>query len=276
MTYHSPFEPLRDDYRLEGWGQMRYQGSLDDVLSKLEALSEKPGWKIEDHADLALHPPRVIRAVVDYKIANPELQLEDAVREAITFALQIYQKPKETPARTQAFREYAQKITDGITPLLSTRVSQQYDTVTWDVCSPELSEAAAGELARKIENADILFIALGHGGVAAGMDVYLHTVEKQKDRNSLFYVVRFSTSKCGDDSPRVSHRETEYLREMARGKTIVLFDEDVNTADTMKKAYEYFSDLFENDAVHLLTNYDICGELEKLKKKIKIRVGRRR
>lgn len=268
MAYHSLFEHLRDDYRLQGWEQMRYSGFLEDVLSGLEALAEKPGWTIEDHANLVLHPSRIIRAVVDYKIANPELQLEEAVRGAIAFALSVYTEPRDLPAKTRAFREYATGLTNGTIPLLSTTVIQPYDIVTWDVCSPELSQAAAVQLARKTGDDDILFIALGHGGVAAGIDVYLRAADRTHYKKSIFYTVRFSTAKMDDRTPQVSAREKDFLREASDGRAIVLFDEDVSTGDTMRTAYEFFSDLFENENIILLTNKDISGELEKLKEKI--------
>ncbi|MDP3640516.1 MAG: hypothetical protein Q8R53_04950 [Nanoarchaeota archaeon] len=273
MAYHSPFEPLQSAYRLLGSERMRYSGSLENILFQLEAIASTPEWATADHADFVLHPPRVIRAVVNQKIQSPEHQLEDAVQKAIAYTLNAYQEPQKLRATTQAFREYLQ-TTAHEERLLSTNISQRYDSTTWDASAPHLSQASALRLAQEIGKAEFLFIALGHGGVAAGMDVYLRAAEKKR-KKSLFYVVRFSTDKHSDYSPRVSVREADFLREEAEGRAIILFDEDVTTGETMGKAYEFFSDVFDERDFILLTNLDTNGELEKLKKKIKKRKGKR-
>ncbi|MBI1968604.1 hypothetical protein HYS49_01720 [Candidatus Woesearchaeota archaeon] len=272
MAYHSPFETLQSAYRLLGSERMRYSGSLENILIQLESIASVPELATADYADFVLHPPRVIRAVVDQKIQSPKHQLEDAVQEAIAYALRAYQEPQKLQAATQAFREYLHTTPhEGM--LRSTSISQRHDSTTWDASAPHLSQASALRLARETGNDDVLFIALGHGGVAAGMDVYLRAAKKKR-KKSIFYVVRFSTDKHSDYFPRVSVREEKFLREAAERRIPVLFDEDVSTGETMKKAYEFFSDLFDEKGLILLTNCDINGELEKLKKKIKRRMER--
>ncbi len=272
MAYHSPFEPLQSAYRLLGIERMQYSGSLENTLFQLESIASAKEWTTTDYADFVLHPPRVIRAVVNQKIQFPEHQLEDVVQKAIAYALRAYQEPQKLRAATQAFREYLQTTTHE-KMLLSTSISQWHDSTTWDASAPHLSQASALRLAQETKKADVLFIALGHGSVAAGMDVYLQATQRRK-RNSLFYVVRFSTDKHSDISPHVSVREADFLRKEAERKPIVLFDEDVSSGETMGEAYEFFSDIFDEKDLILLTNYDISGELEKLKKKIKRRLER--
>lgn len=273
MTYHSPFEQLMDGHQLLGFEQMGYLGSLDDVLTRLEALASPHTWPKKEYADFALHPPRIIRLIIDSHIANPQLHLEEAVQEALAYALEVYETPCKLPAKTKAFREY---VTRQQPQLLSTEIKQCPDHTSWLAYMPAFSRNAARRLDSERGDSDMLFLALAHGGITAGLDVYLRAANRQQPKNSVFYVVRFSTTKMNDCFPRLSESEKERLQKTADGKKIVLFDEDVVSGSAMRTAYEFFSELFDQEEIILLTNYDANAELEKLKKKIKRRIGRTR
>ena len=86
MTYHSPFNALivnSAKFKLK----LKYSGTLDDVLSYVATLSSHKTFSTANANVWALHPPRIIRAVVDYKIQRPNSpEIEILLREAIGVA----------------------------------------------------------------------------------------------------------------------------------------------------------------------------------------------
>jgi hypothetical protein len=110
-----------------------------------------------------------------------------------------------------------------------------------------------------------LFVALAHGGVAAGMDTYLRYCSETGENNSTFYVARFSTQKLSDIYPQLSPTEISYLQKQLRGKRPVLFDEDMSSGKTLDRAQKFFDgSVFPQGRVIVVTNLDARGELMKL------------
>ena len=90
MMYHSPFNALIAN-SAESGQDLKYSGTLDDVLSDVATLSSHKTFSTANANIWALHPPRIIRAVVDYKIQHPNSpEIEVLLREAIGVALGIY------------------------------------------------------------------------------------------------------------------------------------------------------------------------------------------
>lgn len=83
-------------------------------------------------------------------------------------------------------------------------------------------------------------IALAHGGIAAGMDVFLGYCDLTAS-DSLLYAVRFSTQKLLDQEPQLSAREHSVLIRMREQRQIVIFDEDSASGTTLRKARAYFA-----------------------------------
>lgn len=175
--YVSPFEIFKRNPDLEfiKWAPiLGYKGSLQEVLIDLEGALQEADAEVARFL-IAVHPPRVIRATIDYKIDHPELlRAEEYVREAIRY------------------------------------------------------------------RDNLLFIALGHGGVASGMDVYNYYSDLTNNSNSEFYVIRASHLKMRDFSPRISESEKKYLSEKANERQIIIYDEDRIMRTTLNTAVDYF------------------------------------
>lgn len=258
LSYHSPFEAFpRRHPRVtseESGRYMRYQGTVGSVLDELAVALTSPR---EYFARIALHPPRLIRAAIDWNINNPDSRDESFVRDAIQAGLAIYQRRPEAVALLQDFRY---RIVATRPEMLTAAIEQTADLVTWVALNPDKSHESARKLALKLEGQDILFIALGHGGTAAGMDVFLRYTDIAPSANSAFYVIRFSRSKMKDRQPRVSDVETAYLRELALGRRIVVFDEDSPTGTTLNGAKGYFGiETFPERDITVCKNLGLYG-----------------
>lgn len=244
--YLSPFSGFNDS----GHGFMAYDGSLAAVLNDLETGATRER--------VALHPPRIIRAIVDYKISNPNTPgILPLLQEAIQLGLDFYLNGivGEEICR---FRQRVVGLT-GDYSLLDAPLKQASDPATWNAMEPAKSRQTAANVLHRTDCGDILFIALGHGGVAAGMDVYLNCLNFTGNSNSKFYVARFSIHKLRDNIPRLTMEEIQYLRAQAIRRSIVVFDEDISTGTTMDRAGRFFKNLVFPDqpVVSLVTNYAI-------------------
>ncbi len=250
-----------------GQDMLAYDGSLGGVLAELEIALLTPGSR---SPLLALHPPRVIRAVIDHKIAHPDApNAENLVRHAIKLGLHIYKGAEGAANQLKEFRTAAQD--SGIVDLLTQRLRQPSDLATWEASSSIRSQASAERLFEQTYGKDVLFIALAHGGVAAGMDVYLRYADMAKSEDSEFYTCRYSTHKADDEKPQLIEAEINYLQEMARGKEVVIFDEDKASGGTLREAVRFFSDgVFPTHRVIPLTNLDMRAEIQATGFKFKI------
>jgi hypoxanthine phosphoribosyltransferase len=261
MSYNSPFDALigiNPEFR-QG---LQYSGTLDDVLSDVATISSSQTTSATNI--WALHPPRIIRALVDYKIQHPNSpEVEALLREAIDVSLGIYSNPDNSSGAVIKLREKIHSA--GLEDVLTKPLNQPSDSVTWNATHPSKSQRTAQQLKSQTQSNDVLFIALAHGGVAAGMDVYLRYCDISRSENSAFYVARLSTQKLRDTQLRLSPTEVEYLKALGEDKQIVIFDEDRASGRTIDIAHAYFSNhVFPFQSVITLTNLDVRGELAAL------------
>ena len=271
MTYVSLFDRLKHETPEGKFGGSNcfdnaYDGTLDQVLEELEESIRRPVKSTSDLLRLALHPPRIIRAVVDIKILAYELVaygmpnietngIEGLLREAIDLSLDIYQNPEAGTKRIDDFRKRIEEV--GLPHLLSVRLEQKSDFATWNATQPSKSKSSAYRLLYTPLRKDVLFIALAHGGVAAGMDVYLRYCEISGSDNSEFYVVRFSKHKLDDQTPRLTQTEIEYLQGLSKDRYVVIFDEDSVSGKTLSQAESWFyRNVFPGKAIMALANYE--------------------
>jgi hypoxanthine-guanine phosphoribosyltransferase len=106
-----------------------------------------------------------------------------------------------------------------------------------------------------------MFIALAHGGVAAGMDVFLRYCNGNS-ADSEFYPVRFSRNKSKDIMPQISPNEIVYLQEKVKGKDVFIFDEDKDSGKTMDGANYFFHTIFpKSTRICSVYNLDVTTEL---------------
>ncbi len=251
MGYTSPFVALRASNPAFG---LEYRGTLEDVLSEI-SLQATSSESIR-----ALHPPRIIRAVIDYKINHPSAAAEIGLRDAIGAALELYRKPGHALSSAQTLRKKLESA--GLHDLLAAPINQPDDRTTKNATDPLRSQRTAEQLVLQTKSRDVLFIALGHGGVAAGMDVYLSYCDVAKSDNSAFYVARLSTQKLKDAQPKLSPAEIGYLKGLGSGRQVVIFDEDSFSGKTIHIASAYFSSqVFPSQYVMTATNLDAKTEI---------------
>ncbi len=220
---------------------MEYRGEFSALLGELEIALRYPNEDLSQ-IRMALHPPRLIRGVIDYAIAHPEADLHGLVNEVIHLGLAVYTGVDAA----EAIKYFRSKVFHVHPELLATQVYQPFDLPTWDSTDPSLSYKTARDMVFACTGVDLFFIALGHGGVAAGLDVFLRYLAITES-NSQMYVVRFSRNpkKHGDVKPRVSEAEVEYLKTMVAGRQVVMFDEDRATnGGTLDQAVSYFEGRF--------------------------------
>lgn len=265
MVYHSLFDTIvaKDPTFRVGFDRQRYQGTLDEVLSETEgALCS--GSRNANALTLALHPPRIIRAFVDYKIQHPSrADVELLLRDAIRLGLDVYEENKDSVEEIRELRRRVKKTGNG--EVLRISLKQPSDSVTWNVTHPSRSKGTARDLVTRTNGGDVLFVALAHGSVAAGMDAYLRYCDEVGSKDSGFYVARFSTQKLGDLTPKLSPIEIAYLQEQARGRQPVIFDEDRASGKTLDRAQQFFTGtVFPAGRVIILTNLDARAELMSL------------
>lgn len=237
MKYNSLFERF---YPNADCTYLNYEKTLGELLNTFKALQPFGRLKIIDI--LVLFPPRIIRAVIDFKIENPNTQnIEELLQIVLDFSLNIYsQSYSDISKEVEKLEQY---ISRHFPSLLSYTIIQNEDTYTWLAMNPQKSYLLISNLIPIIQSKEILFIALGHGGIAVGMDVYLRV--KPYISTSNFYVARLSTRKHFDSRPKLSPLEVQKLQKLAQNKIVIIFDEDSASGKTKQIAEEFFSNLFE-------------------------------
>lgn len=253
MIYHSPFDSIENRNRFsEIRREMHYQGTLDSLLEETKiALCAKETENL--HVKI-LNPPRIIRGILDYKISCSLEGMEEFVSMATDIGLSVYLRREDALEKLNEFRRRVSAHFGK--DMLNLPVAQKEDSSTWEASYPGRSEKSA-ELLKSQTNNSVLFIALAHGGVIAGMDVYLRYCSKTRNNDSSFYTVRFSLHKLKDEKPCLSQSEKTYLATLGKGKEVVIFDEDSFTGDTLSEAETYFStQVFSNRRFLILSNMD--------------------
>lgn len=241
-----------------------YEGDIASVFHDLnqtlsEAVNDKFDLSQPEKRPLAgkliTEPSLIIRAMLDYKIENPDDNFIDSFfDDALTLGLNIYQR---NPGSADYLNRFRQDILSLMgQDFLLRRVSQRTDKWTWKSGNPNLSEGSAKYLNSILKSKDILFIALAHGGVAAGMDVFLRYRDIAGCKDSQFYACRFSRGKCKDQLPRLNDEDIEYLQTMGEQRQVVIFDEDVASEDgTLSKAKDFFEGkVFSDQYVFAIAN----------------------
>lgn len=249
MSYNSLFDQssaLRLGYKHKekpsdsSISPFEYNGTLEEVIRDLMNLTHFPRTEKEIEK-LATHPQKIIRVCIDYKINHPKNSfVEELVSEAINFSLNIYSLGSCSKTRLKCLIKKIEKTGNG--EILMTPLIQPYDSITFSSSSGHTSREATEKLVKEVGKKDLLFIALGHGGIAPGMDVFLRYKDYVQTDDGFFYVIRYSQDKKGDRNPQVSKREMTLLQNESKKRDILVFDEDMGKHETMLKACSFFLD----------------------------------
>lgn len=249
--YTSPFSvDNRPSSMVEISAGLHYQGSIGGVLDELEqTIIEFRDSHGKDTLIRALHPPRLIRGLIDYKVAHPDMQHPEVlIEQAAKVALDVYQNDPSA-------RDQLQSLRTALTPdMLTSEVKQTADLVSFLVTTPEHLERATRDLRSMTLGGDIVMIILGHGGVPGGLDIFSRYTMGREQDDSVLYPVRFSQHKHGDTHPAVADSEIAYLKDQARGKHVIVFDEDRGKSRTLDKAGAFFEQVL-GKPVQLLSTH---------------------
>jgi len=237
-----------------------YEGNLESVFGDITRILGKRKKTRQDYSTLAFQSPRIIRALVDYKDQHPKNErVFELLRESITVALNLY-KNYDDPTVIDDVIELKREILELDEEIIKTKVQQYPDFINLLASKPEFSRKAAKKLYDLVESENAIMLAIGHGGINVGMDVVLRHESLSRAKNVLFYPVRFSRTKhkkYRDAEPKLTPHEIKYLQKQARGKRIIIFDENCNTGKTMKQVVKYVSQhVFPKHRIDTLYNID--------------------
>src|SRR3989344_5451244 len=152
MMYHSPFDALVTN-NAKSEQDLKYSGTLDDVLSDVATLSSHETFSTANANVWALHPPRIIRAIVDYKIKHSNSpKIEILLNEAIGVALGIYSDPTHFAKSVGKLRDKIRTM--GLEALLTSPLNQPSDSTTWDATHPARSQRTVQQLANQTQSDD--------------------------------------------------------------------------------------------------------------------------
>ena len=232
------------------------------VLDELADLSEQHE-SAEGLAKLIWYPAKVICAVMDHKILHKEEG--QYIKEATELALGIYNgeatREEILALKDKFMSDEKNKVGFSRLDIYGKKIADQRSCKAMD---PKYSEKAVKSLTETVNREDILFIALGNGGIAPGLDVFLRYCN-QNETDSTFYPVRFSSHKRADQTPQLNDWEAKYLQEVRGDKKVVIFDEDTSSGLTLKRSHEFFCPSFVSDKdIILMTNEEGTLEIDDL------------
>jgi hypothetical protein len=251
--YTSPFEFIN----MESF-TLSYSGNLQSVINEeLDALQSSP---YSSANKLALHPPRIIRAIIDCRIENFQFKgMEEIQSMGVDLALKLYRYCMIDPQRAQfeleAFIASLKSFNPDIyNKLMQQKILQRDDKITRMAYNPRLSETTVHRIrnSHNLQNG-ILFLVIGHGGIPAGLDVYL----RLNPKDSILYPFRFSRNKLHDKNPQITDEQESLLIRLQRQyPNIFLFDEDMASGKTMEETRKYLRGIFPYQRIDEDYNFD--------------------
>jgi uracil phosphoribosyltransferase len=137
------------------------------------------------------------------------------------------------------------------------------DDVTQNSSTAEQSRAAASRLAAGVEG-PIMVLPLCRGGLVAAIQTHLYHQRACPETDAVVYPVSFSHRKAKHDYPQLTAAETTYMHAQAVDRTVVIYDEDAATGETMHLAMEYFTELLPDNRVVGLVSHDVRGSVPAL------------
>jgi hypoxanthine-guanine phosphoribosyltransferase len=218
---------------LKSWarGDMHYRGSFGHVIDGL-----KTSIRTGSHVDSMLYAGRLMRGVLDDKIDNVESAIDfDSIVLASDLTLDVLRGQVPADRIDETFR-----ISRLHTIPAEAKIKQKIDESTHSATKPVLIHRTERELRSVIGDADMLCVALCHGGLLAAAGVYLQREVERPGSQSVFYPARHSMYKHGDESPQLTDEEVGRLRAEVQDRELVVIDEDVSTGNTAVTAMRYF------------------------------------
>ena len=260
MHYISPFEKLREEY-----GDSLFDSNtinLDNIVSFKNVLEELIGvYKKKEvnfirNKTVALNSPRLLKGILEYNIKNNVHKPEIILNKGIDLCLKLY-CDKDDEENLESLLQFQNEVIENY-DLYNLIIREKFDFISWEATNSLKSISSANFLKKKLDekNGPLLFIGLANGGIAPGLDVFLNYCSQSNClEESIFYTTRFSTRKKKDKEPCLKDSEIEYLYDSSFDKSgIVIFDEDISSGRTILEAKKYFTDIFSNENIVILSN----------------------
>lgn len=231
---------IHDEFQYIEGANLAYQGFVRDLRQEMEHPVS--------HAHTILTGARLLRASIDEKIKSDGRTLDfDEVAVTASLFLALFRQDGNT--HKDNFLK-----SPAITALKGRKtVRQQHDSTTCRATEPDNVEKAVIELGQKIGDDQLLFLNICHGGLIPGGAVYSLHQQENPSPYSFFYPVRYSRSKHKDKTPRLTDNEKKAIEKLARGREVVIFDEDIATGRTLDTAQEYLQEVIGKSALTLTT-----------------------
>jgi hypothetical protein len=242
MDARFAFEDVTEAQR----GAMHWYGHVGDIITTLEdpvAGQYGAEWIGQNF----WHPARILRGAIEGRMATPDRAT--VVGEVTRFALRAYAGEVQEADIIDLGRLAADSELDKVF------VEQRIDEVTLDASSPRFSRAASSVIAHKLAGNDALFVPICHGGFVAGVQTAL-SYSRETGSGVPVYPVRHSREKRQDTLPYVSNQELTILEEVSRDRTVVVYDEDAASGETMRETVNYFDDMLSAQNVIGAVSYD--------------------
>lgn len=251
MPYNSLFSVAKDkdhllfdftDNQDKKQGLHRYDGRLCDVINSIQEQFQMI-WEY----DLEIVPPeciiklllmngRLLRSILNYKDTpwGKSIDYPKLIEWFLDVSYCIYNLHPDT---LQVLSIFADQLQDD---MLYKNVYQKDDSESWVAMDPYFSQKTAYKLTEELWNDDFTFITLWHWGIVPGIDVFFRLQEMTNAAGNI-YPIRFSRIKHKDKKPQLwNNDEWEYLSEMIHETTLVIFDEDSSSGNTLKQAKQFF------------------------------------
>lgn len=234
---------------------------LEDVVGSGSKVSEK-----SSAVDFIVASNGLVRGALDYKITE-KMGPEGVyfIKSTSNAAMNLYQNPAAAAGIVFDYRSLLKQ--QRLEGFLDFSYDQEGDSFSWKASNPAYSAKLVKELDGFYKGKDILFLAIGGGGIAAGMDVFLRYKDVSGSKGSVFYPVRFSRDKKMDDSPQISCWEDFYLERWGETMPAVVFDEDSVSGRTLGRTRDRFFGVFAKP-ISLATN--VRGVLLRNGKSLKV------
>lgn len=193
------------------------------------------------------HPSQILRAIIDSDVEGANrIKLTSLATEV---AISTYAGTMDT--------EKLDELTFGLrfTGLIDKYVRLKYDTGTCASSAPALSKASSERLANKVAQ-PMLIIAIGHGGLVASMQTALYST-RDPNADIWLYPIRHSRAKRRDSGLHLpDDEETRHILEMAKGRTVVIHDEDSSSGTTLAVSTRQMRELLPGATVLGIVNED--------------------
>ncbi|MBS3094868.1 hypothetical protein J4474_04335 [Candidatus Pacearchaeota archaeon] len=259
MTYSSPMNSMSAYGWQESQNEMICSTNLGEIIQSL-----KESVRLQNRV---FYPQRILRGLINFKIEDEDeldkgkqkkyleliLDSMDLCKEV--YATKFYDKKLED--FDNKLKLYCQDINIGEIPLTRRKIIEESDYFTWEATHPLKNQITAEAIS---QFSRMLMIPIAHGSLRAATDIFLRYKDMKPESDSVIYPVRFSTDKFKDRTLRLNEIEEEYLEKEAKRRRVVIFDEDVDSGETLTKAVRFFENLLEKQVDIAANLYRKKGE----------------